>query len=73
MESNLSFTSFSLVRAGLGIAFVDSCTLPIEGVVTRPYMPQIDLQIHAIFPTEGPVSPLVNSFCNELKEHKPLY
>lgn len=68
MWSNLSITSFALVRAGLGVALGDSYTLPTEGVVIRPYKPDIDLQIHAIFPLDQPPSMIVNSFCEELSE-----
>jgi DNA-binding transcriptional LysR family regulator len=66
LVSNLSFTSFALVHAGLGVAMVDSYTLPVEGVVTRPYKPDIDLQIHSIFPLGRPQSALVSSFCDDL-------
>lgn len=68
MESNLSFTSFALVQAGLGVAIADSYTPPMEGVTTRPYKPVIDLQVHAIFPTDGALSPLLSSFCDDLSE-----
>lgn len=68
LGSNLSFASFALVHAGLGVALVDSYTLPVEGVVTRPYKPYIELQIHSIFPLGRPLSPLVSSFCDDLGE-----
>lgn len=68
MESNLSFTSFALVQAGLGVAIADSYTPTTEGVTTRPYKPLIDLQVHAVFPSGGVLSPLVSSFCDDLSE-----
>lgn len=68
LESNLSVSSFALVRVGLGVALVDSQTLPPSGVVTRVYRPFVGMHVHMVFPTDQPLSPLVNSFCERLTE-----
>lgn len=68
LDCNISLTSFGLVQAGLGVALVDSFTRPLTGVVTRPYTPTIELQIHTIFSSNQPPSPLVQSFCNTIVE-----
>lgn len=66
LECNISTTSFGLVRAGLGIALVDSFTMPVQGVITRPYAPDIEIQIHAVFSSEQPPSPIVRAFCDTI-------
>lgn len=68
LECNISFTSFALVSAGLGVALVDSYTMPIEGIVTRPYHPKIELPVHTIFSSEQPLSTMVSAFCDSVAE-----
>jgi DNA-binding transcriptional LysR family regulator len=68
LSCNISLTSFALVKAGLGVALVDSFTVPLQGVVTRPYIPAIELQVHTIFSGDHSPSPLVKSFCDTVVE-----
>lgn len=68
LECNISLTSFALVSAGLGVALVDSYTVPIVGVTTRPYRPKIALQVHTIFSGDQPLSPLVSAFCDSVAQ-----
>ena len=68
IECNISFSSIGLVSAGLGVALVDSYTVPIKGVTTRPYLPTIDLQIHTIYSNDQPLSPMVSAFCHTVSE-----
>lgn len=68
LDCNISLTSFGLVQAGLGIALVDSFTRPLTGVVTRPYSPTIEIQIHTIFSGDQPPPRLVQSFCTTIAE-----
>ena len=68
LECNISFTSFALVSAGLGVALVDSYTVPIEGITTRPYRPKIDLPVHTIYSSDQPLSPMVSAFCDNVAD-----
>lgn len=68
LECNISFTSFALVSAGLGVALVDSYTVPIQGVTTRPYRPKIDLPVHTIYSSDQPLSPMLSAFCDSIAE-----
>lgn len=67
--SNIGFATLALVRAGLGIALMDSVTAMIDGVTVRPYSPRIDIHVCAIFSRDRPISPIVEAFCDTLALH----
>ncbi len=69
IEVNQSFAACALVKAGIGIALVDSF-LPMRtafpGVDFRPFSPTIHLNIQLMSSTQRMLSPLVRAFRDEL-------
>lgn len=69
VDVNQSITALALVRAGLGVALVDSFLLvgrSFPGVVSRPFEPAISIGVQLMTSRQSPPSPLAQAFRQEL-------
>lgn len=66
---NHTLTAYSLVKAGVGMAVVDSFPILFgghDGLVIRPFRPLIETRPHVVFSKERPVPIVARKFVDEL-------
>ncbi|WP_144984010.1 LysR substrate-binding domain-containing protein [Halomonas sp. C22] len=72
IETQLSSVACELVLAGAGVSLIDPITADSylsQGLVSRPFTPEIPFHYSAVLPAFRPPSRLVLEFLEELKRH----